>query len=278
LGTLEEKGGAIMSKTHLLNNPTKAKDMEESTLIKALLVGKSKSGKSTSATTIPGRKLVIDTDLRGDAYAGFDNIDIIRVDEPDLDKPQAWNNIVTLREDIWEEINAKTFPYDGIIWDGLSSLSRYAMNQALQLRDSMGKLMGRGPGGGPAQPHYLPQMNEMSKHIFNCIAMPVHVVFTGHYYVYEDEKTNQMDWLPKMIGNIRTEVGSWFNETYACYRDGSKPENMKYVWQTFPDRKLDFIGSTLNKFGKLWKDPVEINFDELPTGFEALLAKRHEGR
>jgi hypothetical protein len=108
--------------------------------------------------------------------------------------------------------------------------------------------------------------------------MPVHVVFTGHYNIYTDEATSVQTWLPKMIGNIRTEVGSWFNEVYGCSRDGTKPENMKYQWQTFQDRKLTFIGSSMNKLGKYWEDPVEINFDEPPTGFEALLAKRFEGR
>ena len=267
-----------MPKTHLLHSAKVAEKMEQSYLIKALLLGGSKTGKSTSATTLPGRKLVVDTDMRGEAYAGFSNVDILPVREPDPEKPVAWDNIITLREDIWEAINDGSFSYDGIIWDGLSSMSRYAMNFALQLRDSAGKLMNRGPGGGPAQPHYLPQMNEMSKHIFNCLAMPVHTVFTGHYYVYEDEHTQRLEWLPKMIGNIRTEIGSWFNEVYACSRDGSKPENMSYQWQTFPDRRLGFIGSTMNKLGKYWKDPILIDFDNQPTGFEYLLKLRFDER
>ena len=209
-----------MAKPSVLAKAQKSESLaeqRENYKIRALLLGDSKGGKTTSSTSLPGKKLLVDFEGRSEAITGVSGVDVIRIVESDPDKPSAWNEAISLRDEIWAEIKAGSFSYDGVIWDGFSGMTKICMNFCLSLRTKTGQLAERGFGDTPAQHHYGPYMAEVSKFIFNCIAMPVHTVFTGHFYVYEDATTNKIEYWPKLYGNIRTEVGSWFNEVYHCY-------------------------------------------------------------
>lgn len=257
------------------------KILKDNYKIRALLLGESGGGKTTSAVSLPGRKLLVDFDGRSESIAGTPGVDVIRLYESDPDKPTAWNAAITLRDEIWTALKDNTFGYDGVIWEGFSSMTKICMNYCLSLRTKGGQLAERGFGDTPAQHHYGPYMAEMSKFIFNCIAMPIHSVFTGHYYVYEDGTTNKIEYWPKLYGNIRTEVGSWFNETYHCYnltqtvKEGNNVKKVqKYYWQTASDSKFGFLKSSLNQLGKYWQSPIELNTDEKIWGFQKLLDLR----
>ena len=273
-----------MAKESILAKAQKSDDlkvMRENYKIRALLLGESGSGKTTSAISLPGKKLLVDFDGRAEAIAGAAGVEVIRIFESDMDKPTAWNEAISLRDEIWAAIKAGTFSYEGVIWEGFSSMTKFCMNFCLSLRTKSGQLAERGFGDTPAQHHYGPYMSEMSKFIFNCIAMPVHTVFTGHYYVYEDATTNKIEYWPKLFGNLRTEVGSWFNETYHCYnltqtiKEGAETKKkQKYYWQTASDTKFGFLKSSLNQLGHYWQSPVELNPSETPWGFEKLLELR----
>jgi hypothetical protein len=273
-----------MAKESILGKAQKSenlKELREKYKIKALLLGDSKSGKTTSSISLPGKKLLVDFEGRSETIAGDTETDVIRISEPDPDKPMAWNEAVDLRNEIWARIKDNSFNYDSIIWDGFSGMTRICMGFCLSLRTADGKISARGFGGGPAEHHYNPYMQEMSKFIFNAISMPVHVVFTSHFYVYEDKHTNKLEWWPKLFGNIRTEVGSWFNECFHCTnqtenrKEGNELKKVqKYYWQTASDTKLGFLGSSLNQLGKYWQSPVELNPDDKVWGFEKLLELR----
>lgn len=272
-----------MSKESILAKAKKSDDLKEVRdryLIRALLTGNPKAGKTTSIASLPGKILEVDFDNRAESLSGFPNVDIIKINEisPDPEKPTAWNSAIELRDEIWAAIKAGTFQYDSIAWDGFMGMTKYCMAFCLTLRTNEGKLAHLGFGGTPAEHHYNPYMLEMSKFIFNCLAMPVNTVFTSHYYLYEDKKTNKLEWWPKLFGNIRTEVGSWFNEVYRAYnvtektKEGGKVQ--RYYWQTVSDDKLDFLGSSLNQLGKYWQSPIELNPEDKIWGFEKLLNLR----
>ena len=273
-----------MAKESILAKATKVSDLAEAKAkykIRALLLGDSKSGKTTGATSLPDKKLLVDFDGRSEAVTGVKSTDVIRIMESDPEKPTAWNEAIALREEIWSQIKANNFEYAGVIWDGFSGMNKICMNFVLSLRTKTGQLAERGFGDTPAQHHYGPYMQEMSKFIFNCLAMPVHTVFTGHFYVYEDATTNKIEYWPKLFGNIRTEVGSWFNEVYHCYnmtqtiKEGANViKKQKYYWQTASDNKLGFLGSSLNQLGKYWQSPVEIDPSQEVWGFQKLLDLR----
>jgi hypothetical protein len=273
-----------MTKESVLARAQKSDDlkiMRDNYKIRALLLGESGGGKTTSAISLPGRKLLVDFDGRSEAIAGASDVDVLRIYEADPDKPTAWNEAITLRDEIWRAIKDNSFNYQGVIWEGFSSMTKFCMNFCLSLRTKSGQLAERGFGDTPAQHHYGPYMAEMSKFIFNCIAMPTHTVFTGHYYVYEDATTNKIEYWPKLFGNLRTEVGSWFNETYHCYnltqtiKEGDKQvKKQKYYWQTASDTKFGFLKSSLNQLGHYWQSPIELDPSVAPWGFEKLLKLR----
>lgn len=273
-----------MAKESILAKAQKSDDLKalrDNYKIRALLLGESGGGKTTSACSLPNKKLLVDLDGRAEAIAGDNSVDVIRLIEADPDKPTAWNEAIQLRDEIWGEIKANRFSYQGVIWEGFSSMTKVCMNFCLSLRTKTGQLAERGFGDTPAQHHYGPYMAEMSKFIFSCLSMPVHTIFSGHYYVYEDATTNKVEYWPKLYGNIRTEVGSWFNEVYHCYnltqtiKEGAEvKKKQKYYWQTASDAKFGFLKSSLNQLGKYWQSPIELNPSESSWGFQKLLDLR----
>jgi hypothetical protein len=254
----------------MLSQIRPAKEMtREDFKFKALLLGDSGGGKSTSALTLPGRKLVIDLDGRQESLVGFPDTELLQIVETDPESPTAWNDLEALKNELWSLARSGDFLYEGIIIDGFTRLGRYAMNMALQLTDANGRKMSRGPGGGPAQPHYLPQMNALTKFTMQMLPLPCHIIFTGHIDIYEDKTLNTINFYPKITGKIRTEVSSWFNETYLCYRD-----KKGYHWTTAPQGRYTFLKSAANQLGKFWDQTLTIDFDHPPTGFAEILELR----
>jgi hypothetical protein len=236
-----------------------AQDINRETFrIKALLVGDSGSGKSTSAVTISGRKLVFEADKRSESLAGFADVEIFDCED--------WDAVTEGLDDLWASVREGSFPYSAVIFDSLTSLGRLAMNWSLELTDAKGKTTPRGLGGVPAQQHYFPQMHALSQLVLKAIPLPCHVIFTGHLDLYEDKVLNTIDIYPKVTGKIRTEVSSWFNETYLCVR-----KNGRYAWVTAPFGRYGFLKSAINQLGKYWTGDVELDFANPPTGFERIL-------
>lgn len=238
--------------------------------LKALLLGDSGGGKSTSAMTLPGRKLVVELDGREESLAGFPDVEIIPIQEEDPNKPRAMDDLVRLKDELWEAARSpEGLPWDSLIVDGLTMLNRYAMNAALNLRDSKGRALTRGLGGAPAQHHYLPQMQYVTQFCMQLLPLPCHLCFTGHVDLYQDETDKSIHLYPKVTGKTRTEITSWFNETYLCER-----KKDRYVWRTAPYSRYTWLKSAANQLGRYWGSELEIDFGNPPTGFEHILNLR----
>jgi len=236
---------------------------------KVFLAGPSGSGKTAAIATLPGKKLLVDFDNRAETVAGVPNIDIYRIHEVDPKSPQAWNKALRLKDVIISEIRQGIFPYDGVQFDGLTMMGRISMNWALLLDNK------RGLGGSPARQHYGPQMDNLAKYVLSTLALPIHVVYTGHIELFQDEATGAQKFYPKITGKLRTEVANWFNETYYCYRTHNDDGRLCYYWQTGGSGRQEFFKSSLNALGRYWEDPIQIDFDSKePQGFEGLMEKR----
>ena len=242
----------------------------EELFIKALLVGPSKTGKTTSAMTLPGKKLLIDTDLRSDSIVGVPDVDVLQIVLDPKSLTKGWGECEKVVEELWGQVKANKLAYDAVIFDGLSSMRRLCMSHCLTLTGSGAQKLTTSPGGGPSQAHYGPHIHLTEKLINKALPLPMHVLFTGHFYNFEDSSTNKMEWFPWVFGSgLRNEIGSWFNECYVTSR-----RLKKFQWQTIADSKLTFIGSSLNRLGKYWVDPIEIDFSKPLVGFADLINRR----
>lgn len=241
--------------------------------IKGLIVGGSGSGKTTLACTLPGEKLLLDFDGRSESVAGESSVYVLKIRPTKRGDEKIFERAQQVTDEVWDAINKDTFPYDGVIADGLSSLNRFGMWWTYSLRTSEGKKLITGPGGAPAQIHYNPQMHALANLILGLLPIPKHFILTAHFDRYEDPETGIVRYWPKMYGNTRTEIGAWFNETYHCFRRGDKT-NRRYFINTGRGGEMGFIKSAMNKRSAYWKDPIEIDFDKPPVGFERLLAMR----
>ena len=258
--------------THL----SQAKPMEEIVakdyLIRCLILGKTGSGKTTSAAlTLPGKILVIDYDNRAQGLAGFPNIEVLPCLEPDPRSPKAWLKAEEIRREISSACRQGKFPYSGVIEDGMSSMNRFSMNWALLL-DSK-----RGLGGSPAKQHYGPQITNLTNHILAMTVLPVHYILTGHFNLIEDKKEKTFQYLPKVYGQqMRTDVPTWFDECYFVTHKVGENGDDEYFWHTSGVDKYDFMKSSLNSLGRYWNNPVRINLTKSPAGYQQLLAYRFE--
>lgn len=250
----------------------KAEEMSlnpESHKWKAFLAGPSGSGKTTAIATLPGKTLLVDFDNRAATVAGMVDVDVYPIHEVNPRSPRAWNKAMRLLAVITSEVARGIFPYDGIFWDGLTMMGRISLNWALLL-DSK-----RGLGGSPARQHYGPQMDNLAKFILSTLALPLHIVYSGHIELFQDDSTGAQKFYPKVTGKLRTEVANWFNETYYCYRSENADGKLCYYWQTAGSGRQEFFKSSLNALGAYWEDPIQLDFDsEEAQGFEGLWNKR----
>lgn len=256
--------------------PASSLGVDRSYLIKGCILGHTGSGKTQASVTLPlveGKSLLlIDYDGRSEVVAGEPHVEIISVFDPDPTSPRAWDDGEKLRKELWAIAKKGDFPYSGVIEDSLSMVGTIAMNSALLLDAK------RGLGGAPAQQHWLPQIHFLRKHINSMRMLPCHYLLNGHFDFLGEEATGELKLLPKITKSLRTELPSWFNETYYAYRERGKGKDgkakLQYFWITGGSGKYEFFKSTLNHLGKYWNDPVEINFDDQPTGFEKLMKIR----
>jgi len=239
---------------------------------KAFLAGPSGSGKTTAIATLPGRTLLVDFDGRWDTVAGLPNVDVYTIPEENPRSPKAWAKAVRFLDVVVSEVRQGIFPYTGLFFDGLTMMGRVSLNWALLL-DSK-----RGLGGSPARQHYGPQMDNLAKFVLGSLALPLHIVYSGHIELFQDDSTGSQKFYPKVTGKLRTEVANWFNETYYCYRVPNEDGKLCYYWQTAGSGGQEFFKSSLNSLGKFWEDPIQIDFDSKePQGFKGLWGRRFFG-
>jgi len=240
---------------------------------KVFLAGASGAGKTTAAAmTLPGRKLLVDFDNRSETVIGIPNLDIYSCYESEPKSPKAWMKAEAVRKVIIAEVKQGIFPYDSVIFDGLTMLGRISLNWALTLDPK------RGLGGSPARQHYGPQMDNLAKFVLSTLALPLHIAYTGHIELFQDDATGAQKFYPKITGKLRTEVANWFNETYFCHRSNDADGHLQYYWQTAGSGRNEFFKSSLNQMNKYWEDPIILNLDEERAGFADLFDRRFHGK
>jgi hypothetical protein len=237
------------------------------------------SGKTQAIVTLPRIPLhkeaepkpllVLDFDGRSETLAGEPLIEVIQFYDEDPKSPKAWDKAEALRKELWAMARGGNFKFSGVIEDGLTRLAKLAMNSAVTL----GPSEKRGLGNAPAMHHWLPQIEYIGGHINSMRMLPCHYLLNGHFDITTEEDSDKIRYLPKITKSLRPELPSWFNETYHSWRKEGK-DRVHYYWTTAGTGLYDFFKSTLNNKQKFWKDPIEIDFEKPPVGFEDLIQRR----
>ncbi len=246
----------------------------EKFLYRVLLVGHTGTGKSTVATTLKGKKLILDLDGRKESIEGLPTITpedrVIQILEPDPKSPSAWSRLDKLGKYLWYQVRSGTFDWKILNIQGLTAINRYCMNWCLLLDPK------RGLGGSAAKQHYGPHIKNLSDFFLSILSLPCHVIVESHFNIIDDEESGGSILLPKVYGQQqRTELPGWFNEVWLTEKsfDDKKGRN-KYFIHTSGHDRYDFFKSALNQLGRFWKDPVEIDLNQDPCGMELMLDYR----
>ena len=279
----------------ILASAKKASELTLENWIKALLLGKSKTGKTEGSVTLPlvEEKPILHlalTPRTRATLAGYPHVEILEIIEQQLETKklvtgvqhnivsEAWDKIYTVLTELWDIANSgKPFPYSGVVLDDSSTLNRYCMNFVLGLKtkkDGKIKETEKGIGGAPKwETHFVPHTMEMTKILAGLlIPLPCHIVVCGHYDVYTDDDTKLTLCQPAVYSRaLRSVMPSWFNEVYeTTAKHDPKEGRERYFWTTFGSGQKDFLGSTMNKQNKIWKSPFEVELDQKPAGFAKL--------
>jgi hypothetical protein len=242
--------------------------------IKCLICSEgSGDGKTTAGCTIFGKKLLIDLDNRSESVADWPNIEIIKIFEPDVKNPKAWDKLVKLKEELWKATEMDIYPYDSIIVDGLTELFRLCMYWVQHMD---GKKESFGIAGSPGEQHWGPQMKHVADWIRSMIGLPTHLVVTSHEEIKEFRKTGETKYGPMSTGKLIVEIPKWFNETYYNLRIREKEGPVKFFWYTQAFKRHNYLKSSLNCMQKYWNDPIPLDFSDEVVGFPALWQKRFE--
>jgi hypothetical protein len=256
--------------------------------IKGFLGGLTGSGKTQSALTLPGKSLerpllLIDLDNRWETArdlveAGL--VKVVTIFDQDPESPKAWNKLERLRQELWAAVNNGTFPYSGIIEDGLSMLASYAKNSAVTLRGKDGK-DNTGIGGAPSPGHWGAQVAYIEKHVNSLRNLPCHYILTGHFDIEKNEEDGKLHVMPKVTKSLRPVIPSWFNEVYYCHRKQGTDGRVEYYWTTAGTEMYEFFKSTMNLRQQYWIDPIKVDFPKRadwwngePVGFSKLVKTR----
>ena len=257
--------------------PATQMEITQNYLIKGCLMGPSGSGKTQSSITLPLSAdkpiLLIDYDGRAETVAGEEHVEVIKLYDTDPDSPKAWDRGEDLRNELWVLARSGDFPYSGVIEDALTMMATVAMNSALTLTGKDGTLK-RGLGGAPAKQHYMPQIQYIKKHINSMRNLPCHYVLNCHFDLLPMDEGNELKIVPKITKSLRTEVPSWFNEVYFCYREEGQPGKINYFWNTTGTGSHEYFKSTLNNKQRFWEGDIQVDFDKTPVGFGKLLSLR----
>ena len=262
-----------------LKGAEKLSDQSRPTYYKFLLLGESKTGKTTALRTFPAPRLAIAlTPRTRSALAGIPDTDLVEHFEKQSDTrkirgvsdysiiPQAWDDLWTTIVDLWELAHsAEPFPYKSILLDDLSTANLIAMNHVLSLKKKDGTEVPKGLAGAPAQAHYMPQMALMERLINGLfLTLPCHIIIAGHMTFKENEDTGISAYFPAVYGSLRERIPSWFDEVYETKveqrRDKGGTTSQHYLWVTRGYGQKQFLGSTLGV-----PNPIEVDLT-LSTG------------
>jgi hypothetical protein len=158
--------------------------------------------------------------------------------------------------------------YVAVAFDSLTTIAELLMDHVIKLSGRLpATYFARRPPGasptkgillGPTQQDYGNQMTLIQKFIAHVIKLPLHVIFTAHVEVTQDQITGRILGQPMVTGKLKARIPLLFDEVYLTVR-----QNKQYFFRTQPDA-IYVAKSRLSK-GGLIDELEEPDFTKILT-------------
>lgn len=222
-----------------------AKDADMPAHHRILLVGPTGSGKTAQIWSLPGRKFAYIFDpnsmrtIRGCDVdyelwlPEIQDLDITlkgfnkgsRSDKPARPKePKLWTE---WGDDVNKKYDSRFFDdYDWIIFDSLTFLSKAAMGRQLYINGRYGDI--------EELADYRVVGSKLSDVFSNICSLPLNILATGHFQVFQDEKTKKLITQIRLPGSSRDILPLVFTDVWMTTTE-EDDEGVHYLVRTKPE-------------------------------------------
>lgn len=217
--------------------------------LKAVVYGRSGSGKTFSLRTLPKPIGVVDTDKGMLSLRGVEGVKYVEIDyDSDRIDPKAWNEIKEAFTTFAKDQTIRT-----IVGDSITTISDAALKSVLFLNKHMNQ--------AATLPDYMLQIKRLEDLFTSAITAKKHLVFTAHEEFEKNEMTGQVWCLPMIVGKLSSKLPIWFDEVYHTIVKKGMQGVFEYVWMTKSDvmyscksrlaaGKVDVAAEVAQDFGK----------------------------
>lgn len=220
-----------------------AKDAQERTKHRILLLGDTGGGKTTQFLTLPGRKFIYLFDPNALLSLAGHDLDYeeflpdrlnLSVKSLAKDKGDKTTNLINHLYVKWEtdfdkKVREGFFDqYDVVGMDSATTFLDLIMDRVLSINGRAGQW--------PQQDDYGPQMMAFTSVVRTLTSMDKTVFMTGHMEMKQDEMSKKIFRQPMMTGRLRTKIPLLFSDIFVCEAENDGKGSVKHKIQTVPDR------------------------------------------
>lgn len=262
-----------------------AKQADQNTAHRILVLGDTGGGKTTQFLTLPGKKFMYAFDSNSLlSIRGYDvdyeevlpdrlNLSVRSLSKDKGDKTTNHQNTVYVEweKDFDERMREGFFDqYDAIGIDSGTTLLDLIMDRVLTIN-------GRG-GSWPQQDDYGPQMNIFTNIVRTFTSMGKTFYMTGHLEYKQEELSKRIFRQPLMTGRLRVKIPLLFSDIFLAEAKNDGQNNITYMLQTVPDRITTTVRTSIKGLEPF--EDVTLDFKEPleGQGLGHLLTLEKEGK
>lgn len=263
-----------------------AKNANEHTAHRFLILGDTGSGKTTQMLTLPGKTFAYLFDsnallsLRGHDIDYEEFLpDQLNLSVQSLskskggDKNSNHSNLVysNWEQDFNERMADGFFDiYDNVGFDSATTFLDLIMDRILTINGRAGQW--------PQQDDYGPQMVAFTNVVRTLVSMGKTIYMTGHLEYQKDKLTERVYRQPVMTGKLRTKIPLLFSDIFVSGVTNDGQGNISHTLQTVPDRVTTSVRSSFK--GLSPNEDVSLDFTKplKEQGLGLLLSLEKEGK
>ena len=204
----------------------KAADLKvgENYLLKALVYGRSGTGKTRSLRTAPKLIGIVDVDKGMLTNRGIAGIEYIEIEyDSDKPRPEAWDNI---KEGV--KLFAQWADIKTIALDSVTTVSDACLKKVLMINKHQSQQA--------TLPDYMLQIKWLEDLFTTAIGSGKNLILTAHEEFEKNEFSGQLWCLPMIVGKLASKLPIWFDEVYHTQvTKDAKLGDFKYEWLTRSD-------------------------------------------